>query len=192
MLLKSGLAGVTALLAALTIAGCSASSTELHSSNSVPCAAAPTGAMCIKVIQEDGVVRDVLGYLSSSESPLRGHTWRLVLQGFPCDPGDGAQPTCAATASYPGPTRHGVPTRVGSCRQPDTGDVITDAPGCHDTLSQASAGLDDWKGFRVPASTGTPDWLCVSLQVRDAQRWAVPEASLRPTPPRDCASTASS
>jgi hypothetical protein len=181
--------GVAALGAAIALAGCgsSAGSTlPMVSSPAVQFPARPDGELCIKPFQHGSVVQDVIGYLSASDSPLAGKTWRLVFSRFGCDPGSADRPHCAATATYPGPTRHGPPPVQTYCRTQD-GTSVTTGTGCHDTLAQQMASVGDWSGFVVPKRFASGTWLCVAEQIRVGGSWHAPDRALATYPARACA-----
>ena len=101
-------------------------------------------------------VNDVIGYLSASESPLAGKTWRLVLT--------------AGGRTYPGVTRNGNPPIEISCREAE-GHAITTGTGCHDTLASAYASTGDFPGFKLPQSLTSGTELCIAEQVESAGTW---------------------
>jgi hypothetical protein len=175
-------------LAAVTFAlsGCGSASGKVPAPSAPPCASQPTGALCIKVFQSGHAVRDVIGYLSASESPLAGRTWRLTLSRYACDPGSDARPHCRAAGKYPGPTRHGRPPLETSCRE--NGSTTTTPRGCHDTLAQETASFGDWSGFGVPKKFATRTWLCVSEEIRVGGVWRQPAGALATQPARSCKS----
>jgi hypothetical protein len=152
-----------------------------------PCAAKPQGgALCIKVLASSGVVGDAIGYLSSTESPLKGKDWRLVLSSYRCDPGTGATPNCAPMKSYPTPTHHGVPPVQTYCRLAN-GETDTTSPGCHNTLDSEYASHGDWSGFPFTSkgyAARHATWLCVSEQIAAGKTWTSP--ALAPVPARAC------
>jgi hypothetical protein len=180
--------GVAALAAAPALAGCgSASGSAIPASDPMRlCAPQPHGAVCIKVFHDNGTVTDVIGYLSATDSPLAGTTWRLVLGRYSCDPGSAAKPSCTAAATYPGPTRHGRPPRQTSCRA-QSGQTVTTPSGCHDTLAQALATFGDWSGFSVPKRLASSTWLCVAEQIRVGGEWREPDRTMATSPVRACA-----
>ena len=138
----------------------------------------------------NAIVRDVVGYLASTDSPLQGVRWRLTLDTYACDPGTGTTPSCSPTHSYPGITRRGVPPIETSCRQPD-GSTDTTSPGCHDTLAAAYASHGDWPSFDVTGkgfAVHTKTWFCLSEQVLSSGTWTTPAPPLRPVLPRACSS----
>ena len=137
-------------------------------------------------MQHGNVVNDVIGYLSASDSPLAGKTWRLALSRYACDPGSAARPACVADATYPGPTRHGAPPVQTYCRAQD-GTTVTTGTGCHDTLAQEMASIGDWSGFSVPKRLASRTWLCVAEQIRLGGSWRQPDGALATTPVRACA-----
>jgi hypothetical protein len=151
------------------------------------CAAKPQGgALCIKVLATNGVVGDVIGYLSSTESPLKGKAWRLVLSSYRCDPGTGATPSCTPTKSYPTAAHHGVPPIETFCRRAN-GETDTTSPGCHNTLDSEYASRGDWPGFPFSSKGYTVRqaiWLCVSEQIAAGKTWTSPVAA--PAPARAC------
>jgi hypothetical protein len=190
MLDRRGLRAVAVLLGLLLGAVACGSSSSLSSPGfSDPCVAKPQGgALCIKVYADGGTVRDVIGYLSSKESPLGGKRWRLLLSAYPCDPGTKPAPACAPAKSYPANAHRGKPTLESTCRRAD-GDTDSTSPGCHNTLNSEYASQGDWtlfplgdKGFRVRQRT----WLCVSEQIASAGRWVAPPPQLSPDPLRAC------
>ena len=176
----SGLAAGT-----LALSGCGSASGKLPVPAAPQCAPQPTGALCIKVFQSGHTVRDVIGYLSASESPLAGRTWRLTLSRYACDPGSQARPSCRAAGKYPGPTRHGRPPLETSCRE--NGSTVTTPRGCHDTLAQETASFGDWPSFVVPKRFVTRAWLCVAEEIRAGGSWHPPERALATSPVRACA-----
>ena len=174
---------LTALV--LTVSVLSACSSS-KPSGSVPCAASPSGTVCIKVMKTGNSVGDVLAYLSASESPLDGHTWRLSLDAYSCNPGTAGQAACSVTSSYPGPTRSGPPQLSTSCRT-SSGAMTTTPPGCHDTLAEQLATFGDWKGFvTLPHTYTQRTWLCVSEQVETGTTWATATGALATKPVRAC------
>ena len=182
-----------AAVAVQVLAGCgSASPMSPTASRGLPCPAKPTGALCIKVVSHHLEVNDVIGYIVSSEPTLSGRTWRLVLNTYPCDPGQAAQPMCPANGEFPGPARHDLPPAATSCRASATGAVATAPSGCHDTLGQAMGSLGDWAGFEPlttkdqPVTFKTAVWLCVSEQLLLTNEWRSPDNALAPTPRRAC------
>jgi hypothetical protein len=140
-----------AAVAALLLAGCGGSNAL-----SLPCSPQPHGGLCIKLVRTNGKVSDVIGYLSASDLPLTGRTWRLALS--------------AGGESFDGPTRHGNPPRATSCRDA-SGNTVTTPTGCHDTLASAYASLGDFPGLQLPPASGTR--LCVSEQLRSGNSWRV-------------------
>jgi hypothetical protein len=181
-----------ALLAAAGLAGCGSTS-HVDSSATLPCAARPDGALCIKLIADHATVRDVIAYLSSSGSPLVGKRWRLTLGRYACDPGTSTRPNCAALAVYPGPTRHGPPPVSTSCRT-SSGTVVTAPTGCHDTLAQETGTLGAWAGFYrlgegKPKTFASRTWLCVSEETEAGGSWRLSSA---PLPLRACAAVPAS
>lgn len=155
-----------------------------------PCAPAASGALCITLVTAHHEVQDVIGYLSASNSPLAGQDWRLVLSAYPCRPGTAASPACAPSGSYPGPVRHGVPPASTHCVT-QHGAVVSDAPGCHDTLAEQLAIFGDWSGFAphgLPVTFAHKTWLCVTEQIRTGETWAVAAGSEATAPVRACAS----
>jgi hypothetical protein len=141
------------------------------------------------VFQHGNAVQDVIGYLSASDSPLAGKTWRLALSRYACDPGSAARPRCAAAATYPGPTRHGPPPRQTSCRT-QSGQTVTTPSGCHDTLAQEMASVGDWSGFAVPKRFASRTWICVAEELRTDGSWQQADRALTTTPVRACAEVA--
>jgi hypothetical protein len=180
--------GLAALAGALALAGCgSASGSAIPAADPMKlCAPQPHGAVCIKVFQNNHAVTDVIGYLSATDSPLAGKTWRLVLSRYGCDPGSAAHPNCTAAATYPGPTRHGRPPQQTSCRT-QSGETVTTPSGCHDTLAQELASFGDWSGFTVPKRFPSNTWLCVAEQIRVGSAWRQPSKALTTHPVRACA-----
>jgi hypothetical protein len=179
---------VVAVAVLLGAAACSSSSSGPPSGSfSDPCAAKPQGgAVCITVLANKGVVGDVIGYLSSTKSPLKGKEWRLVLSSYHCYPGTGATPSCAPMKSYPTAARHGVPPIEMFCRLAN-GKKDTTSPGCHNTLDAEYATHGDWTGFPITSKGYTVHhaiWLCVSEQIASGKSWTSP--SLTPTPTRAC------
>jgi hypothetical protein len=179
--------GVAALAGALALSGCGSAAGNVPVPPAPQCHAQPTGALCIKVFQSGHTVRDVIAYLSASESPLGGRTWRLTLSRYGCDPGSQARPHCRPAAAYPGVTRRGRPPIETSCRQNGSMTVMTTPRGCHDTLAQETASLGDWPTFRVPKKLATRTWLCVSEEIRSAGSWHQPEHVIATDPLRACA-----
>jgi hypothetical protein len=179
---------LAALAGAVALSGCgSASGSSVPVSRPTTlCAPQPNGALCIKVFQHGGTIQDVIAYLSASDSPLAGKTWRLVLSRFACDPGSAAQPACAASATYPGPTRHGLPPQQTYCRT-QSGQTVTTGAGCHDTLAQQMASIGDWSGLVVPKRFASRTWLCVSEEIGTGGSWRQPDRALATTPVRACA-----
>lgn len=180
--------GLAALAGAVLLSGCGAASgsTVLPAYAGTLCPPQPNGKPCIKVLARGRLVKDVIGYLSASDSPLARRTWRLVLSRYDCDPGAGAEPRCAATATYPGPTRHGRPLRQTSCRT-QSGRTVTSPTGCHDTLAQELGSFGDWAGLAVPKRFASGTWLCVTEQIRVAGAWRQPQRKLATYPTRACA-----
>lgn len=181
------LLGLAALGSAVALSGCGSASgsTALPASAGTLCPPQPRGEPCIKVLDRGRVVRDVIGYLSASDSPLAGKTWRLVLTRYDCDPGSSAQPECSAEATYPGPARHGPPPRQTSCRT-QSGETVTSPNGCHDTLAQELASFGDWSGLVVPKRFSSNTWLCVAEEIRVAGSWREPSRPLATYPIRAC------
>ena len=173
----------------LGVTACDSGSSDRPTPFSRPCLAEPQGGhLCIKMFASNGSVRDVVGYLSSTDSPLQGTRWRLTLDTFTCDPGTGITPSCRATHSYPGAARRGAPPIETSCRQPD-GSTDTTSPGCHDTLASAYASVGDWPRFDVSGKgyvVREKTWFCISEQVASAGKWTSPSPALRPTAARAC------
>jgi len=175
-------------------AACGSGSSNSSPGFSDPCLAKPQGgALCIKVYADDGTVRDVIGYLSSKESPLEGRRWRLLLSTYPCDPGTDAKPACARTKSYPATAHRGTPTIESSCRRPN-GASDRKPPGCHNTLESEYASQGDWtlfplagKGLHVRQRT----WFCVSEQIWVGGKWVAAPPQLSPDPIRACSGAAS-
>jgi hypothetical protein len=187
VVLRSSVATV-ALAACLMLAGCGSAGPRL--SASLPCPAKPDGMLCIKVIHSSdrATVNDVVGYLASSGTSLSGKTWRLALNRYACDPQSGCEPA----ATYPGPTRHGLPPEATSCRTVG-GETVTAPAGCHDTLAQAMASLGDWAGFYGlaagrPKTFGSRVWLCVAEQVMAGGSWRQPDRVVAPTASGACSS----
>ena len=137
------------------------------------------------MLAQGRVVKDVIGYLSASDSPLAGKTWRLVLSRYDCDPGSATQPKCSAAATYPGPTRHGRPPRQTSCRT-QSGTTVTTPTGCHNTLAQQLGSFGDWSGLTLPERFASSTWLCVSEQIRRGGGWRQPDRALATYPVRAC------
>jgi len=81
------LAGLACVLA---LAGCGDSN-----GISLPCNAQPQGAICVKVYNDHLQVQDVIAYLSATDSPLPGKSWRFLLT--------------AGGRTYPGVAHHGTP-----------------------------------------------------------------------------------
>lgn len=179
--------GLAALGAAAALSGCGSAS----ASPSLPpyagalCPAQPNGEPCIKVLDRGHVVRDVIGYLSASDSPLAGKTWRLVLSRYDCGPGSAAPPTCSTAVTYPGPTRHGNPPRQTSCRT-QSGETVTTPSGCHNTLAQELGSFGDWSGLTLPKRFPSSTWLCVAEQIRVGRAWRQPDKALATYPVRAC------
>ena len=178
-------AGLAALACTLALSACGSASSKVPVLAGQKCPPRPTGALCIKLFESGHAVRDVIGYLSASDSPLAGKTWRLTLSGFACDPGSEPRPNCSPSATYPGPTRHGRPPIETSCRE--NGSTTTTPPGCHDTLAEELASFGDWPGFGVPKKFATRTWLCVSEEIRVGSAWRQPERALATQPVRSCA-----
>jgi hypothetical protein len=180
--------GLAALAGVLALSGCgSGSGSDVPTSVAKTlCATKPHGALCIKVFRHGGTVQDVIAYLSAADSPLAGKTWRLALSRYACDPGSAAQPACAADATYPGPTRHGLPPQQTYCRT-QSGQTVTTGAGCHDTLAQQMASIGDWSGFVVPKRFASHTWLCISQEIRTGGSWRQPDRALATTPVRACA-----
>lgn len=180
----------TALVVCVGLASCSSSSPAVvRAPNRQPCAAKPHGALCIKVFADGSSVHDVAGYLSATDSPLAGQSWRLVLTSYPCDPGTAPVPRCALNATYPGPTRSGAPPLATSCRNTKTGAMTTTPPGCHDTLAEEIGTHGDWSGFMTTGQTVTlakRTWLCVSEQLRANGAWQQATGRSAPQPIRAC------
>lgn len=178
---------LAAVAGAVVLSGCgsAAGSTALPAYAGTLCPPQPHGEPCIKVLDRGHVVRDVIGYLSASDSPLAGKTWRLVLSRYDCDPGSAARPRCSAQATYPGPTRRGRPTRQTSCRT-QSGKTVTTPNGCHNTLAQELASFGDWSGLAVPKRFASNTWLCVAEQIRVAGAWRKPTRALASYPVRAC------
>lgn len=141
-----------AAVAVFLLAGCGGSSNALG----LPCNPQPHGRLCIKLVQNNGKVSDVIGYLAASDLPLTGKTWRLVL--------------AAGGKSYDGPTRRGNPTRATSCRD-SQGNTVTTPVGCHDTVASEYATLGEFSGLHLPLASGIR--LCVSEQLRTGESWRV-------------------
>ncbi len=185
-----------AFAAAPALAGCGSTSSALPAPpEALPCAPQPSGALCIKVLLLHHAVGDVVAYLAASDSPLAHRTWRLVLSRYRCDPGSGSRPACRPAASYPGPTRHGRPPLVTSCRVNGGATVVTAPIGCHDTLAQELATLGEWAGFyRLadgrPKAFTSQVWLCVSEQLLVGGAWRQPDPTMAPLPRRACAGVA--
>jgi hypothetical protein len=186
--------GAGGLIAALLLVGCGSASGGAvpHPSPTLPCAAKPNGALCIKVFADGATVRDVIAYLSASNSQLAGKTWRLVLDRYACDPGAQPRAQCGPAGIYPGPTRHGVPPASSFCKT-NSGETVTAPSGCHDTLAQELASFGDWQGFYLlgegkPKTFASRVWLCVSEQIRAGGSWRGPAVRLAPTPLRACSS----
>lgn len=186
-------AGVVVLASLLGAVGCSGSAGLPTPSFNNPCPAKPQGGgLCINVMSVNGVVRDVIGYLSLRDSPLAGRRWRLVLSSYGCDPGTGPTPACAASKTYPTAARHGMPPLETFCRQAN-GDTNTASPGCHDALAAEYASQGAWIGF--PGSDGKgyrvghQTWLCIAEQTASGHTWTTPTP--QPTPPRACSSITS-
>jgi hypothetical protein len=145
--------------------------------------------LCIKILSDKGTIGDVFGYLASSESPLAGTHWRLVLNSYHCDPGTSATASCAPVDTYPGPTRHGVPPINSYCRSDGTTD--TTSAGCHNTLASETGTHGDWSGLTLAdhgLTVRQKTWLCVSEQVRSSRGWV--EAPSEPAPRRACSAVA--
>lgn len=152
------LAGIVAVVG---LAGCGGSR-----GLSLPCNPQPQGALCVKVFHDHLSVKDVIGYLSASESPLAGKTWRLVLT--------------SGGRTYPGQTRHGNPPIEVYCRD-GNGQTVTTGDGCHDTLAAAYAAGGDFPGFNLPVSLKSASDICIAEQVQTSGTWHT-EA----TPARAC------
>lgn len=179
--------GVAALATVLALTGCGSASGKVPVPPVPQCHAQPTGALCIKVFQSGHAVRDVIAYLSASESPLGGRTWRLTLSRYGCDPGSQPRPQCRPASTYPGVTRRGRPPIETSCRENGSTTVITTPSGCHDTLAQETASFGDWPAFHVPKKFATRTWLCVSEEIRSAGSWRQPQQAIATDPVRACA-----
>jgi hypothetical protein len=150
------------------------------------------GALCVKVFADKGVVSDLIGYLASANSPLKGKRWRLVLTSYQCDPGIGAVPACRPAKSFPAAARHGVPPVATFCRQPN-GQADTSSPGCHNTLATEYASMGAWRGFPFGARAYPlthKTWLCVSEQIASGKAWTSPPPAQEPSPIRACAAVA--
>ena len=182
---------VLGIVILLCTTACSAS---VHLGSPVPklsnqCAAKPGGgALCIHVLKVNGGVGDVIGYLASTESPLKGKHWRLVLSSYGCDPGTGTTPACSPVDVYPTATRHGTPPVQTYCRRAD-GTLDRTSPGCHNTLAADYASFGDWGGFAVGSDGYRPaqeTWLCVSEQINSESGWTSPVTGSAPTPVRAC------
>ena len=191
---RGRLCAALVVLSLAGLVGCSSSSSVSANGAeaSLPCSAKPTGNLCIRVFSHHLEVDDVIGYIVSSQPTLAGRTWRLVLTSYSCDPGVARQPKCNASGEFPGPTRRGLPPVATSCRASATGAVVTEPPGCHDTLGQAVGSLGDWAGFEPlatqdkPVKFNSPVWLCVSEQLLTGSGWQQPSDRLSPTPARAC------
>jgi len=180
------LVGLAALAGAVALAGCgSASGAPIPPYAGTLCPVQPNGEPCIKVLQRGHVVKDVIGYLAASDSPLAGKTWRLVLRSYDCDPGEAGRPKCAGTVAYPGPTRHGLPPRQTSCRT-QSGQTVTTPSGCHNTLTEQLGSFGDWSGLTLPKRFAARTWLCVSEQIRLGGAWRRPDRALATYPIRAC------
>jgi hypothetical protein len=155
---------VVIALAAAVLAGCGSGSNPLG----LPCNPQPNGAICVKVFNDHLHVRDVIVYLSASDSPLAGKTWRLVLT--------------AGGKTYPGERQHGVPPLQVFCKD-SAGQTITTGNGCHDTLADQRASIGEFPGFNPPMSLNSAGDVCVAEQIETNGTWHT-EA----TPARVCSS----
>ena len=154
----------------MCLTGCTSATHVPSPSGPSPCPTQPGGALCIHVLADHRSVRDVIGYASYGDDYLAGKTWRLVLSTYRCDPGTTQTPTCKPSATYPGPSRSGLPPASTYCRA-SNGATLTNAPGCHDTLAQNSAVDGDWPGFAGPSGSlpitfPTTTTVCLSEQVQ--------------------------
>jgi len=152
-------AGVVALLA---LAGCGNSNPL-----GLPCNPSPQGTICVKVYNDHLQVRDVIAYLSASDSPLGGKTWRLVLT--------------AGGRTYPGTSQRGAPPIQVFCKV--NGQTITTGNGCHDTLGEFRPSFGDFPGFNPRVSLKSAGDICVFEQIQTGGTWHT-EA----TPSRACSS----
>ena len=134
----------------------------------LPCNPQPEGAICLNVYNDHLQVRDVIAYLSESDSPLAGKTWRLALT--------------AGGRSYPGVTQHGTPPIQVFCKDA-AGQTITTGDGCHDTLADERTEGGDFPGFEPPVSLRSAGEICVTEQIRTNGKWRT-----QATPARACAS----
>jgi hypothetical protein len=185
--------GLAALAGSLALSGCGSASGApgIPSYAGTLCPAQPSGEPCVKVLDRGHVVDDVIGYLSASDSPLAGKTWRLVLSRYSCDPASAARPKCSPAAIYPGPTRHGLPPARTSCRT-QSGETVTTPNGCHNALAQQMGSFGDWSGFALPTRFPSRTWLCVSEQIRVGGSWRQPDGALATQPVRACAAVSPS
>ncbi len=146
---------VAAVVGGAVLAGCGGSTVPLPPL-SLPCNPQPQGALCIKVYNDHLNVRDVIGYLSASESPLAGKTWRLVLT--------------VGGRSYPGLTQHGNPPLQVFCKDA-SGNTVTTGIGCHDTLADAYASIGAFPGFNPPKRLTSATDISIAEQVQTAGTW---------------------
>lgn len=163
---RGAIAIVLGIVGGIALAGCGSSS-----GISLPCAPQPGGQLCIKVFESGLTVRDVIGYLAASDSPLAGKTWRLVLNSY-TDCRGGGVVDCRVSA-YLGPTRHGNPPLATSCRVIN-GSTVTAPSGCHDTLGAEYASHGDFTGLSVPTRFPLNSRLCVSEEIRSGGSWKTP------------------
>jgi hypothetical protein len=184
--------GLAALGGAAALSGCGSASGSppLPAYAGTLCPVQPNGELCIKVLDQgltkDVIVKDAIGYLAASDSPLAGMTWRLVLGRYVCDPGSAVRPRCSPSATYPGPTRRGRPPQQTSCRT-ESGKTVTAPTGCHNTLAQEFGSFGDWSGLTVPKRVASGTWFCVSEQIRVGSAWRQPRKALATYPVRACA-----
>ncbi|HZS30666.1 MAG TPA: hypothetical protein VFA37_05370 [Gaiellaceae bacterium] len=158
-----GLIGiVVALVGVVLLAGCGGSG-----GISLPCSPEPQGHLCLKVFHNGSTVTDAIAYLSATESPLAGKTWRLVLAT------DGG--------TFPGRTHHGLPPDQTFCKD-QAGHTVTTGDGCHDTLAEERASVGDFPRFAVPKKLPTGTQLCVSEEILAGGSWRT-----QTTPTRACA-----
>jgi hypothetical protein len=148
------MAVIAAAVGAVMLAGCGGST--LPHPTSLPCNPQPQGALCLKIFKDNGKVTDVVAYLSASDSPLTGKTWRLAL-------------TYGDMASFPTRSHHGNPPAETFCKD-GQGNTVTTGNGCHDILASEFASAGDFPGFRVPRAS-IPVPLCLHEQVQQNGKW---------------------
>jgi hypothetical protein len=156
-MVRGAVAVIAALLSGVALVGCGRSSAfPIPPPASHLCAPQPKGALCLKVFTNNGKTTDVIAYLSASDSPLAGKTWRLVLGWGRA----GKTPTRA---------RHGNPPDATFCKD-SHGNTITTETGCHDTLASFYASGGDFADFQVPTAS-VPVPLCVREEVQENGKW---------------------